>query len=103
MSSSSLDTHPRRNADCAFKAIGEDGGLVVLPDRSEVKVLNAIGIRIFALVDGTRSVRDIVRTICDEYEVTPDAAEKDVLAFLEDLRKGGMLADSGGQPKEVPS
>ncbi len=32
---------PKKHPDSAFRAIGDEGGLVVLPGRAEVKVLNA--------------------------------------------------------------
>jgi hypothetical protein len=36
----------------------EHEAVVVLPDKGEVKVLNEVGAQIWALADGTRSVRN---------------------------------------------
>jgi hypothetical protein len=88
---------PRRHPDSAYKAIGEEGGLVVLPDRREVKVLNPVAVRIYALLDGSRTVDDIAHALADEYEVTAEQAAADVRAFVDELRRNGMLADAGGQ------
>ncbi len=90
-----LPTHPRRNPSTAFRRVGDEGGLVVIPGRSEVKVLNPVGIAVFALLDGEHTVDDIVARIQDEFDVTPDAARADVLSFLHDLAAHGMLAETG--------
>lgn len=89
---------PRRHPSSAFKPIGDEGGLVVLPDRSEVKVLNSVGVRVFGLLDGQRSLGEIVDLICDEYDVTREKAAQDVDAFVGLLAREGMLAD----PEESP-
>jgi len=92
------DRRPKRNPSSAFKPIGDEGGLVVLPDRSVVKVLNPVGIRVFGLLDGERTLGQIVDLICEEYEVTPEKAAQDVETFVGLLSQEGMLADSGEIP-----
>jgi hypothetical protein len=83
--------------------MGEDGGLVVLPTKREVKVLNPVGMRVFDLLDGTRSEEEIVETVAAEFEVSRDDATRDVRDFLEDLRREGMLIETAEQaaPDEV--
>ena len=87
------DRRPRRHPNSSFRAIGDEGGLVVLPLKREVKVLNPVGVSIFALIDGSRTVDQIIRQICDEYEISEDVARRDVHEFLEELGQHGMLAD----------
>jgi hypothetical protein len=70
---------------------------VVLPTRSEVKVLNPVGSRVFSLLDGKNTVEDIARAVTDEFEVDYETALKDVKKFLEELRTEGMLADDDGR------
>ena len=91
-----LDARPRRHPDSAFRPIADEGGLVVLPGRAEVKVLNPVGIRIFGLLDGAHSVGEIADVIAAEYEVAEADAREDVRAFLEQLEAHGMLA---GEPR----
>ena len=88
----SLDARPRRHPDSAFRPIADEGGLVVLPGRAEVKVLNPVGIRIFGLLDGTHSMAEIAGVIAAEYEVAEADAQEDVRAFVEELNAHGMLA-----------
>ena len=59
---------------------------------SELHSLNAVGARIWDLVDGQRSVSDIVTVIRDEYDVGPDAAEEDVLEFLAALESKDLVS-----------
>ena len=47
--------------------------------------LDAIGTRIWSLLDRPRSVRDICGVIQEEYEVAPADCEQAVLALLRDL------------------
>ena len=89
----SLEARPRRHPDSAFRPIADEGGLVVLPGRAEVKVLNPVGIRIFGLLDGTHSVGEIVDVIAAEYEVAETDAREDVRAFLAQLEAHGMLEE----------
>jgi hypothetical protein len=90
----SNDYQPKRNPDAAFRSIDEEeGGLVVLPGRAEVKVLNPVGIRIFEMIDGKNSVENIASGIAEEYEVTAEQALEDVRSFLADLSDNGMLGD----------
>ena len=65
--------------------------VLVRPDRGEIKVLNEVGARIWALSDGTHSVRDIAVALCAEYDVTPETAETDALAFLNELQRKGLI------------
>ncbi len=88
----SLMAYPRRHPDTAFRQIGEEGGLVVLPGRSEVKVLNPVGIAIFSRLDGSRDVDALAATIAGEFEIDVTEAREDVIAFLTELQREGMLA-----------
>jgi len=85
-------THPRRHPDTAFRQIGDEGGLVVLPGRSEVKVLNPVGIAVFSQLDGSKDVDTLAASVAAEFETDLESAREDVVAFLESLRENGMLA-----------
>ncbi len=95
---------PRRHPDSAFRQIGDEGGLVVLPGRAEVKVLNPVGIKIFSMLDGTHSEEAIVSAILEEFEVGEQTAREDLRAFLSELESNGMLAGAEeGAAKESGS
>ena len=92
-----MEKKPCRSPETAYRSVSDEGGLVVLPNRSEVKVLSPVGARIFELLDGTRTVDDIASTIVDEYEVAHDQARGDVDEFVVSLREHGMLAEPAGE------
>jgi hypothetical protein len=69
----------------------KDEAVLVLPARGQVKVLNEVGARIWSLVDGIRTVENIITTIKAEYAVSGEEALKDTSAFLEQLAERGIL------------
>ena len=69
----------------------EQEAVVVLPDKGEVKVLNEVGARIWALADGSRTVRDIIAALCAEFEAPPVVLEADTLKFLAELQHKGLI------------
>ena len=92
--------NPRRHPDTSFRQIGDEGGLVVLPGRAEVKVLNPVGIAVFSLLDGSRDVDALATAIAEEFEIDLPQAREDVVAFLAELQEEGMLADVVATPTE---
>ena len=83
-------TIPRRHPDAVFRVV-EGKGVVVLPGVGEVQVLNAVGARIWELMDGTRSAAEIAGVVAREFEVPEATATSDTLEFIETLRAQKML------------
>ncbi len=81
---------PKRCADAAFRVIDGEA-VVVLPSRSEVKILNKVGSRIWQLMDGKQSAADICKKVCEEYDISEKAAQSDILDFIKELGDQGML------------
>jgi hypothetical protein len=63
----------------------DDQAVVVLADSGEVNVFNAVGTRIWELIDGSRTIQQIADTIHSEYEVTAEEALRDVQEFTQKL------------------
>jgi len=97
-----LTPHPRRHPDTSFRQIGDEGGLVVLPGRAEVKVLNPVGIAVFSLLDGSRDLETLAAAVAGEFDIDLEHAREDVVTFLNELQRDGMLADETF-PAERPS
>jgi hypothetical protein len=98
-----LMAFPRRHPDTAFRQIGDEGGLVVLPGRAEVKVLNPVGIAVFKLLDGSRDLDMLAAAVEEEFEIGLDQARNDVETFLRELQADGLLADDAPDPGERAS
>lgn len=86
-----LDTRPTPNPTVVGRVV-EGEAVLVLPERGEVKVLNEVGARIWELVDGSRTIREIVDVICAEYDVEQAQAESDTLAFIAELESKGIIS-----------
>lgn len=68
-----------------------DEAVLLLPGQGEVKVLNAVGARIWSLADGTRTIAQIAAVIAAEYTVDLPQAEADTLAFVAELVRREMV------------
>ena len=75
---------PTQNDDLAWRLI-DDECIIVDPVGSQATVLNSLGARIWSLIDGKRTVSDIVVEIVTEYDVTHAVAEGDAREFFDSL------------------
>ncbi len=56
-----------------------------------IYVMNEIAGHIWGLLDSQRCFEDILRSILDEFDVTPERAESDLVAFLGQLEQVGVV------------
>lgn len=70
----------------------DDEAVIVLPGKGKVKVLNEVGAFIWSQVDGYRTVAEIVKSVCEEFDVDQPQAEADTIAFLADLQERGVIS-----------
>jgi hypothetical protein len=73
-----------RSPDTVSRIIGEEA-VIILPELGELKVVNEVGARLWNLVDGQKTVADLVDIICEEYDVDHDRGKQDVLNFLQQM------------------
>jgi hypothetical protein len=57
--------------------------------------LDDVGSRIWMLCDGTRSVADVIATLCEEYDASPKEIQSDALELLADLLDAKLVVDTG--------
>ena len=53
--------------------------------------LNAVGTRIWALIQEPKQVGEIEQALLAEYEVEPDACGRDLLTLLQELASKGLI------------
>ncbi|MFQ5701650.1 MAG: PqqD family protein [Acidobacteriota bacterium] len=82
----------RKHPDAASRVFDGEA-FIVLPHRGQYKILNEVGTRVWDLLDGERTTRDIAQVIAEEYDVTIERALSDIEEMVSDLRSQGMLAD----------
>ena len=80
----------RRRDDVRFRRLPPEG-VVVRQTDPEVLVLNELASRILERIDGETSVQAVVEGLLAEYEVDPSVLERDVLEFLEELQRSGII------------
>lgn len=79
-----------RNPATAWRTI--EGEAVILSlDTKVFRGLNAVGSRVWELIDGRRSVDEIADLVAGEFQVAPEAAARDVSAFVEQLLAKGLV------------
>lgn len=65
--------------------------VIVSPTTGEIRVLNQAGAAIWQkLVTGSQ-VEDIEKVLAQQYDLSPQQAEADVSAFLDDLTNRGLI------------
>ena len=86
----SHDRKPKANPAVLLQQGGEEA-VLFLPGGDDVHVLNAVGLHVWRLMDGTRTVAEIAGAVEEEFEVGAATALADVGSFLEELQNRGML------------
>lgn len=82
----------RLRSDVRYRMI-EGEALVLRQEAAEVLGLNPVGSRVFELIDGRRSVAELLATLEGEYDVDRAELEHDVLGFLGELLHDAVLED----------
>jgi hypothetical protein len=85
-----LESVPAHSPDVVAQVVRGEA-ILVLAEQNKVKVLNELGTRIWEMVDGQQSIRQIAARLCQEYEVDLSQAEQDTLEFLAELNERGLL------------
>ena len=94
-----MDAKYSPSADVVAREIA--GELIIVPITSgignmgdELFSLNETGKAIWDRLDGNRSVGEIVTELTDLFESPANEIEEDVMGFLRELLRRGMLAES---------
>jgi hypothetical protein len=85
-----FERKPVRHPEAIWREIDSET-LILKLDTGQVSVLNPVGGEIWALMDGNRSLGDIVRAIGETYAVACQQVEQDMRAFLEALLNRDMV------------
>jgi hypothetical protein len=64
-------------------------------DLDSIYTLNEVGTVIWGLIDGKKSLDQIIEAIYSAYEVTPEEATKDMVDFVSSLEEAGLIRSIG--------
>lgn len=81
---------PAKTSTTASRLIAGEAVILSL-DTKVLRGLNAVGSRVWDLIDGHRSVEEIVDVIVAEFDVAQPEAAADVGAFLRELVDKGLV------------
>jgi hypothetical protein len=86
-----LKSVPHQSTSIVTRKTGNEYVLVPLSDNiadmDSVYTLNETGAFLWELIDGKRCIDDLVEALVAEYNVNRDNAEKDVFAFINNMKK----------------
>ena len=69
----------------------DDWAVLFNPDTADAVGTNPVGVAVWKRMDGKRSLEDIVSEIKNSFEDTPDAALKEIAAFVNTLAENGFV------------
>jgi hypothetical protein len=75
----------------AWRLIAGEAVILSL-DTKVLRGLNDVGSRVWDLIDGQRTVEDIIDVIVEEFDVSRDQAVADLDAFTRELLDKGLVA-----------
>ena len=89
-----MSSRPRQNPDVAYRALSADEGGVLLHLRSgEYHGVNELGLVVWELLDGERTVTEIVEAVRAQTDDAPPHLADDVAVFLDSMRELELVID----------
>jgi len=86
-----LASVPSRSESVVTRKTGHEYVLVPvvdnIADMNSVYTLNETGAFLWELIDGKRTVKDLIDSLIIEYDVDRDKASREVISFLDDMDK----------------
>lgn len=80
----------KKNSQIIHKELA-DGPVLIDPYRRVLIKLNPTGVEIWGLLDGERSVLEIISVLRDRFEVSDETINKDVVNFIKELFRREMI------------
>jgi hypothetical protein len=95
MASVSKITHEskvRQSPDVVARELSPtEGGVLLHVETAQYHGLNPVGLLIWELLDGERTVSEVVETVRARVEEAPPQLEEEVLSFLNDVHQRGLV------------
>jgi SynChlorMet cassette protein ScmD len=88
-----MQTHekPITNPVVVLREEFDDWAILFNPDTAEAVGINPIGVALWKLMDGERSLKDLVEEVNHRFSDVPDSAIEDVSRFVSELTQGGFV------------
>ena len=69
----------------------DDWAVLFNPDTAEAVGINPVGVAIWEMLDGRKSIEEITVQINQEFSDVPGSAADEIKTFIEDLAKRGFV------------
>ena len=90
-----LEKRFSKDSSVVFRKVADEFILVPIKQKASdvesIYTMNEVASRIWELINGKRSLRDIKDVIIKEFKVIPEEAEKDLIDFSKQLEKIGAV------------
>jgi hypothetical protein len=86
-----LDTTLNRNDELLHASVGAEECVMMSIEAGSYYGLNAVGSRIWELLESPKTVGQLCRQICEEFEVDEQTCEAAVVIFVDDLIKNRIV------------
>ena len=86
-----LSSKPIINSVVVLREEFDDWAVLFNPDTANAVGINPVGVSVWKLMDGNRTLEELVDEIKDRYSDVPNAAIEDLTAFVENLAENGFV------------
>lgn len=88
--------------DVLFTSMGEDAVLLHV-NRGDYYSLNKVGARLWVLADGSKNISDLAGLITEEFEISREVAEQDIMEMAEQLEREGLVQVAESPKDDKPA
>ncbi|MHB9111505.1 MAG: PqqD family protein [Thermoleophilia bacterium] len=79
-----------KDHEVLFTSMGEDA-VLLHAQRGDYYSLNKVGARLWVLTDGCKTIEELARLITEEFDISKEQAESDIIELAEQLEKEGLV------------
>jgi SynChlorMet cassette protein ScmD len=69
----------------------DDWAVLFNPETADAVGTNPVGVAVWKRLDGRSSVKDIIADVINSFEDSPEAAGKEIAAFVDKLAENGFV------------
>ena len=88
-------TLPLRKNGIIYRTLGEETLLIFgddkIKDKEVIMILNSTGTEIWNLIDGKKTVKEIIEILLDRFAVEREMAEREVMVFLTQMMSKELI------------
>ena len=87
------DTRLRQNPQVVYRPLASEGGVLLHLDSAQYHGVNDTGLSIWELLDGERTVAEVVAELSGRLDDPPKELQDDVVEFLTGLSARGLALE----------